>query len=253
MKKKEYLNQLNQFRTNNQIFKDIDSEIVELKFESLKDFNIFHDYKFVCKWFTEIRLKNKMNVKNITFNECENWSFNKKKTKFQHDSGHFYYIESKRVFSGIREVNNSYWDQPFITQVGYDGGIIGLIRKRFDGIPHYLCEAKSEPGNYKIVQLSPSLQATFSNIYQKHKGRAPYFSKIFLNANKRDIIFNKWFSEDGGRLFNKRNKGILINYNKKIENIPKNFIWLSLWQIKKLIYTKNAIVNPHLRSLVSFI
>ena len=29
----------------------------------------------------------------------------------------------------------------------------GLIRKRFHGVPHYLVEAKEEPGNYNVVQI----------------------------------------------------------------------------------------------------
>ena len=37
------------------------------------------------------------------------------------------------------------WDQPFIKQIGYKGGIIGLVRALTDGVPHYLIDAKFEP------------------------------------------------------------------------------------------------------------
>ena len=83
--------------------------------------------------------------------------------KYFHNSKEFFIVEGLRIKeTRSREVN--YWDQPILTQVGYKGGILGIIRKRFNGIPHYLIEAKLEPGNYKYVQLSPTLQATFSNL-----------------------------------------------------------------------------------------
>ena len=63
--------------------------------------------------------------------------------------------------NNIREVKS--WDQPFIKQINYNGGIIGLVRSNING-KHYLIDAKFEPGNYNEIQLSPSLQATFQII-----------------------------------------------------------------------------------------
>ena len=60
-------------------------------------------------------------------------------------------------------------------------------------------------------------------------------------------------SEEGGRLKNKRNLGILVEHVGKSEvQIGSDFKWITLNQIKELIL-ENAIVNPHLRTLVSFI
>lgn len=61
-----------------------------------------------------------------------------------------------------------------ITQVGYRGGVIGMIRKIINDIPHYLVDAKFEPGNYNKIQISPSVQATFSNLNRKHYGKKYY-------------------------------------------------------------------------------
>ena len=131
---------------------------------------------------------------------------------------------------------------------------LGLIRKKFRGVPHYLCEAKFEPGNYQKAQISPSIQATFSNINRAHKGKKPELTELFLKRNQLniDVLFDSWVSEDGGRLYKKRNRSILIevNHQKKI-NIPNdNFIWLSLYQIKALL-KENAWVNPHVRGIIA--
>ena len=67
----------------------------------------------------------------------------------------FFSIEGRRITNTKREVNS--WDQPFIKQIGYKGGIIGLVRSKIKGVPHYLVDAKFEPGNFNDVQLSSSL------------------------------------------------------------------------------------------------
>ena len=60
------------------------------------------------------------------------WTYDKKKGTISHDSGEFFCIEGKRISNSKREVNS--WDQPFIKQIGYKGGIIGLVRASIKGI-----------------------------------------------------------------------------------------------------------------------
>lgn len=45
---------------------------------------------------------------------------------------------------------------------------------------------------------------------------------------------------------------IIDNSAKNIKLPSENFIWLSLYQIKKLII-KQTIINPHIKSILSFI
>ena len=141
------------------------------------------------------------------------------------------------------------------TEPGFDGGILGLLRKKIRNTPHYLINAKFEPGNYNFIQLSPTVQATFSNINKAHKGRSVKYLSYFKSPKKHNckVLFKQWVSEEGGRLRNKRNLGIVVDYqsNKKIE-FGNDYKWATLKQIKELIL-ENAMVNPHLRTLVSFI
>ena len=128
------------------------------------------------------------------------------------------------------------------------------MRKKVSGIPHYLINAKAEPGNYNGIQLSPTLQATKSNLEAAHGGSKPLFLDYFLNTKTNDdVLFNQWLPEDGGRLFLKRNRGIVlgISENTKFE-IPNDFKWVTLNQIIAFIGEEN-IVNPHLRSLISIL
>ena len=172
-----------------------------------------------------------------------------------HTSGSFYRVEGIRVIKSFKREVNKGWDQPMFTEPGYDGGILGLLKKDINKSPHYLINAKFEPGNYKFIQLSPTVQATFSNIKRSHGGREVKYLKYFKHPKKNNckVIFKQWVSEEGGRLKNKRNLGILVEHVGKSEvRIGSDFKWITLNQIKELIL-ENAIVNPHLRTLVSFI
>ena len=112
----------------------------------------------------------------------DKWNYDKKKGIIRHTSGEFFSIEGKRITNSNREVKS--WDQPFIKQIGYKGGIIGLVRSTINGVPHYLIDAKFEPGNYNEIQLSPSLQATYSNLNRVHLGNKPKVVNILKYVNK---------------------------------------------------------------------
>jgi oxidase EvaA len=194
-----------------------------------------------------------MSLKEVGINDLDDWIVDPTTGNISHSSKDFFIVRGLKIKVTGREASKG-WDQPILEQVGYDGGILGIIRKRFDGIPHYLCEAKTEPGNYGHVQISPTIQATFANLNQSHEGRKPYFSKYFYGKDKFDeftILFDAWLAEDGGRLYNKRNKGILLEVpeDHTIDLPTDNFIWLSLHQIKELMI-EDAWVNPHVRGIL---
>ena len=107
--------------------------------------------------------------------------------------------------------------------------------------------------NYGKLQISPTLQATFSNLKQAHEGKKPMFSWFFESTQKSgaNVLFSQWLSEDGGRLHNKRNKGMLVEVEEgTVIELPDGFIWLSMWQIKELL-KEDAWINPHIRGIIS--
>lgn len=227
----------------------------EFKFESLKDFSLKGNEEDLLAWYWGFVENSNMKMELIPVHDCEEWSIDKKTGSILHSSGEFFRIEGYRVTgTNSREVDTG-WDQPFLTQQGFDGGILGLVRQRFDGVPHYLVEAKEEPGNYNIVQISTTVQATFSNLKRAHKGNQTHYSDLFLNPEKHPvkILFDQWTSEDGGRLFNKRNRSMLLEYDENIELklVSDRFRWVSLYQLKKIIKEQNAMVAPHIRGIIS--
>ena len=211
--------------------------------------------KDVEDWYVGCVEGEQMKISTIPLSECRGWTY--ENGKIQHDTGEFFEVTGLRVSkSANREVGISGWDQPVIKQVGFDGGILGLVRKRFNGIPHYLVEAKAEPGNPNLVQISPTLQATFSNIKKAHKGKKPNYVDFFEQPDKYHAIihYKQWLSEDGGRFYNKRNLNMLIELPEEYVIALKNdnFIWMSMFQIKQCL-SKDAWVSPHIRGIISHI
>ena len=225
----------------------LSDDILEFHFECLQDWSILHTIDEIEEWYNKKVDSQSMEVREIPLKECDNWTMND--NKIYHDSAEVFQIKAYKIKSGSREVDG--WSQPMIEQVGKDGGILGIVRKRFDGIPHYLLESKFEPGNTNLVQISPTLQATFSNINAAHLGNRPHYLEYFLNPEKYKIHFNNWLSEDGGRFFDKRNLNMLIEVEEPFEVVNDNFIWISMYQIKYLI-KKHTWINPHVRSILSF-
>ena len=207
------------------------------------------DFNKTLKWYNKIKSSSKANVKTVHLEKMKKWVYDKKKGVIKHTSGEFFHIEGKRITKSEREVKS--WDQPFIKQVDYKGGIIGLVRSNINGIPHYLVDAKYEPGNYNKIQISPSLQATYSNLNRIHLGEKNKVAKKYFSKNYKTIR-KFWVTEDGGRLYLKRNLHWIIQYDGKI-NIPgKTYRWLTLWELDKFIKI-GSLVGPHLRSILSLI
>ena len=91
------------------------------------------DFIKTSRWFQNIRKKNKAKVKTIHLEKMKHWTYDKKRGVIKHNSGEFFKVEGKRILNSQREVQK--WDQPFMTQIGFKGGIIGLVRANINNIP----------------------------------------------------------------------------------------------------------------------
>tara|TARA_B100002051_G_C16685457_1_gene612342 strand:+ start:644 stop:1405 length:762 start_codon:yes stop_codon:yes gene_type:complete len=233
---------------NKKIFKKKNQISYEVNIERLNNWKN-SDINKIIKWYENVRKIDSSKVTNIHLEKLIKWSYNKQKGIITHKSKKFFIVQGKRITNSKREIAS--WDQPFLTQVGYKGGVIGLVRCKINKIPHYLIDAKFEPGNYNEIQLSPSLQGTYSNLDRVHHGeRNKVLNKFFRKKFK--TIKKMWVTEDGGRLFKKRNLHWIIEYYGK-PTLPSNrYKWLTLWEIDKLI-KHGPIVGPHLRAILSLL
>jgi len=196
-------------------------------------------------WFSEKSCNESYSVRQIPFSEMKEWFFDNTSGNLVHSSGKFFTIHGISVKTNYPSVLS--WEQPIIRQP--EIGILGIITKTFDGIPHFLMQAKMEPGNVNLVQLSPTLQATKSNYTQVHKGKLPRYIEFFEDTSTGKIIFDQLQSEQGARYLNKRNRNMIIAIEDDIE-VHENFCWLTLGQLKQLLRYDN-LINMDSRTVLS--
>lgn len=186
-------------------------------------------------------------VQQIPLRELDGWSITN--DKLCHHSGKFFSIEGIRIRTNYR--NTPEWDQPIINQP--EIGFLGFIVKKFNGVLHFLAQAKIEPGNLNVVQLSPTLQATRSNYTRVHQGAKPNYLEFFTGEKPVTILVDQLQSEQGARFLHKRNRNIIVEVDENVE-VPllPNFVWMSLKQIKELLWYPN-VVNMDTRTVISCI
>ncbi|MCP9746325.1 NDP-hexose 2,3-dehydratase [Lacihabitans sp. CS3-21] len=199
----------------------------------------------VLNWINEKNNETKYNINQIPLDKLKLWNFDNISGNIIHETGSFFSIEGIEVTTNWGKIQS--WQQPIINQP--EIGFLGILTKKINGILHFLLQAKIEPGNINIVQLSPTLQATKSNYTKAHKGNAPLFLEYFNGSKKVEILLDQLQSEQGARFLKKRNRNIIIQIDEDID-VPDNFVWLTLGQIKGLIQHNN-IVNMDTRTVIS--
>jgi oxidase EvaA len=207
--------------------------------------NSFITTNEIINW---VKLQNdsvNVEINKIPFNKLKHWKFDSINGKLSHETGNFFSIDGINVNTNWGAVAS--WDQPIINQP--EIGFLGFLTKEFNGILHFLIQAKIEPGNVNYVQLSPTLQATKSNYTRVHKGKAPEYLDYFINATTDQILLDQLQSEQGGRFLRKRNRNIIIKIEEEIP-LLKGFIWVTLAQIKDLMQVDN-LVNMDTRTVIS--
>jgi len=200
-------------------------------------------------WFESCRKANSFEVKKLPLADLKEWHFEPSTGNIVHKSGKFFRIEGIEVQTNFG--HTPCWMQPIINQP--EIGILGFLTKKINGTLHFLIQAKMEPGNVNMVQLSPTVQATRSNYTQVHGGKRPLYLDYFLDRSRSRFLVDQLQSEQGARFLRKRNRNMIVQIpdGEDVEN-HKDFCWLTLGQLFELLKLDN-IVNMDSRTVLSCI
>lgn len=189
-----------------------------------------------------------LQTRRIPLAQLDRWRVDRDTGNIEHESGRFFTI----LGASIRHRHNfdeQNWNQPFIDQS--EIGILGILATEFDGILHFCLQAKEEPGNINSVQLSPTVQATYSNYTRSHGGKRPPLVELFLDPKPENILFSRLQTEDGGRFLYKSNRNMIVRCRPDdLPELSDQFLWLTLRQIAGLLRRDN-VVNACARSILS--
>lgn len=200
-------------------------------------------------WRERSRASIRFNAQLIGLEEVRHWSRDAN-GNVRHKTGQFFSVEGVRVESGnLREVAS--WDQPIYTQP--EGGILALLSRETepDGV-QFLLNGKPEPGNIGIIQFSPTIQSTWSNIRRAHAGRRPPMVEVLTAPSGVRFVYRAEHNEEGGRFWQKSNENIVAFLDDEgvIETDMTMFCWASLSQIKELALIDN-VVSPFVKTIVA--
>ncbi|MFG2832659.1 NDP-hexose 2,3-dehydratase family protein [Streptomyces sp. NPDC048434] len=196
-------------------------------------------------WMAERHASHRFVVRRIPFAALTGWSFDPGSGNLGHDSGRFFTVEGLQVSVGSGPF--PHWQQPIIKQP--EVGILGILAKEFDGVLHFLMQAKMEPGNRNLLQLSPTVQATRSNYTKVHRGADVPYLDHFLRPAPGSVVADVLQSEHGSWFFRKSNRNMIVETRDEVP-VAEDFCWLTLGQIGRLLRRDN-VVNMDARSVLA--
>lgn len=182
----------------------------------------------------------------IPLDRLSQWDTDDESGTIRHVSGKFYTIQGVDVTISTGDGTRR-WQQPIINQP--EIGILGILVKQFDGVPHYLMQLKAEPGNVNGIQISPTVQATRSNYTRVHGGQPVPYLDYFRRRERHRVIADVRQSEQGSWFLLKRNRNVIIEV---AEDVPvlEGFHWLTIQDIHELLQVDD-LVNMDARSVLS--
>jgi len=199
----------------------------------------------IIYWLTAQKVKYELSVSKKSLMNLQDWNITD--SSIAHKDNRFFKIIGVNVEIGNREVTS--WHQPLVKPC--DEGICAFIIKEIEGTVHFLVQAKLEAGNFDIVEIAPTVQC--SSVYSENEdgqNNIPFLKDV-LFAQQEQVIFDTNQSEEGGRFYREQNRNIIIKMNDDFSNeLPENYTWLTLNQLKKFIVFNNY-VNIQARSLVA--
>ncbi|AZM55032.1 NDP-hexose 2,3-dehydratase [Streptomyces sp. WAC 01529] len=200
-----------------------------------------------AEWLAGRGRAHRFRVERIPFAALDGWSFEEGTGNLVHASGKFFTVEGLRVTSD--EGPYRAWHQPIIKQP--EVGILGILVKEFDGVPHCLMQAKMEPGNPNLLQLSPTVQATRSNYTKVHKGADVKYIEYFNGPRRGRVLADVLQSEHGSWFFRKSNRNMIVEVDAD-DDVPlyDDFCWLTLGQLAELLHRDN-VVNMDSRTVLA--
>ncbi len=197
------------------------------------------------RWFSAQQQRHTYRVTRTALDLLDGWETDRETGTLRHHSGRFFSVEGLEVTVG--QPRETSWSQPIIRQP--ECGILGILVKRFDGVPHLLMQAKMEPGNINLLQLSPTVQATRSNYTRVHRGSSVPYLDYFLAPRRGRVLFDALQSEQGSWFLAKRNRNMVVEVEEDVP-VLDHFCWLTIDQVGELMRFEN-LVNMDSRTVLS--
>jgi oxidase EvaA len=205
-----------------------------------------HELDHLISWITDLKSYYELSVADVPLRNVEGWE--KDDYSIFHHERKYFSINAVEVAIGNREVQN--WTQPIVESA--QEGLIGFIAKRFNGVYHFLVQAKVEAGNFDILEIAPTVQCLTGNYRNGKNEYDVLFVNDVLNATPEQTIHRSMQSEEGGRFYQEQNLNIVVDAGPDFPayELPPTFKWMTAGQLMEFTRYNNYL-NIQARSLMS--
>lgn len=196
---------------------------------------------WLATWLSSITGKAHFSVMDMPFSQSKEWIF--RDGVLEHVTGKFFRVVGVRCKNQQKETPY----HPLLEQ--REVGTLGFLIRERNGKKEILVQAKIEPGNIGVVQLSPTCQATASNQLRVHGGKNPPFAEVF-SRNDTTIFRNSLQSEQGTRFLGKFNRNVCATLGDGDDIVPdETHRWIPVDDFLSLLHY-DFLVNTDARSVL---
>ena len=227
-------------RLNNFVNMDARSVISTILLENYKNGNNYCSKEDFNRWYIDQKVKYELEIEKIPLSSLKEWNIDELSIR----NKRFFSVIGIKVETKSREISS--WTQPILKDTNI--GLIGFLVKKIGGIRHFLVQAKVMPGNIDIIDLSPTISISdYKHLVGKGE-RIPFIEEFFY-PSKKNIIYDRIQSEEGGRFYHVQNRYMIVEANDEKLHIPDNYMWISYNQIME--FMPLGMFNVEARSLIA--
>lgn len=194
------------------------------------------------EWLRQRRRATTLRIRSIPWRRSREW--NLADGAFRHRTGGFFSVVGVRATARIPALDGV--SQPIIHQP--EIGILGFLVTPGQGEWRWLVQAKAEPGNVGVVQLAPTVQATYSNYSRRHGGDPTPYLEHFLESG---VAFpnDGAHSEQGLRFWGKFNRNMTRVIDSPLPAVDSHFQWFGAGELRAALRSDYA-MNTDARSVI---
>ncbi|RDG31556.1 NDP-hexose 2,3-dehydratase family protein [Streptomyces corynorhini] len=201
----------------------------------------------VRSWITAQQSEREVDAALMPLSKVEGDGWRLAEDRISHERGLFFSIVPVDVVSNRREVAS--WSQPLLQPHGT--GVVAMVVRRIDGVPHCLVHARVEAGYLDVVELGPTVQCTPENYEHLPAGSRPRFLDLVSEARPEQVLFDTVLSEEGGRFLHAQIRYLIVAADDEgPTDVPRDYQWVSLRQLGELLKYSHYL-NVQARTLVA--
>lgn len=197
----------------------------------------------LLSWYTKQKTQWEIEVTRKPLCKLDGWNINKMAVE---SDARFFSVIGVKVTAGTREV--THWMQPLVKDSNI--GLLAFVCQEKNGVLHFLVQAKVEPGNIDIIELSPTVSCSNYEFVKSRENRPFLFDEVL--AKDANVVYDSLQSEEGGRFYMIQNRNMIVEIPEGMKvDLPYNYTWMTLAQMKE--FMRYGMFNIEARSIISAI